>query len=103
MAQQPDQHEEHPIKNEPQYGNPEYSEEEDIYTKGERVEPGNEEDKNASPLGQDLDVPGADLDNAEEEIGSEDEENNYYSIAGDNNENTDLFDPEDGETGSGDS
>ncbi len=34
--------------------------------------------------GDDLDVPGAELDDADEEIGEEDEENNYYSIGGDN-------------------
>lgn len=32
----------------------------------------------------DLDVPGAELDDKDEEIGEEDEENNYYSIGGDN-------------------
>jgi hypothetical protein len=32
----------------------------------------------------DLDVPGADLDDKDEEIGEEDEGNNYYSIGGDN-------------------
>ncbi len=32
----------------------------------------------------DLDVPGSDLDDELEEVGSEDEENNYYSIGGDN-------------------
>jgi hypothetical protein len=31
----------------------------------------------------DLDVPGAELDDASEEVGSEDEENNYYSLGGD--------------------
>lgn len=31
--------------------------------------------------GVDLDVPGAELDDAQENIGSEDEENNYYSQA----------------------
>lgn len=31
--------------------------------------------------GIDLDVPGAELDDAQENIGSEDEENNYYSQA----------------------
>ncbi|MDQ3016835.1 MAG: RNA polymerase I-specific transcription initiation factor RRN3 family protein [Bacteroidota bacterium] len=35
-------------------------------------------------MGSDLDVPGSDLDDDLEEIGSEDEENNYYSIGGDN-------------------
>jgi hypothetical protein len=33
---------------------------------------------------RDLDIPGAELDDKQEEIGSEDEENNYYSIGGDN-------------------
>ena len=37
--------------------------------------------------GEDLDVPGAELDNAMEEIGSEDEENNFYSLGGDNHNN----------------
>jgi len=31
-----------------------------------------------------LDIPGAELDDQQEAIGSEDEENNYYSIGGDN-------------------
>lgn len=39
---------------------------------------------NESPL----DVPGAELDDEEEKIGSEDEENNYYSLGGD--EHNDL-------------
>jgi hypothetical protein len=34
-----------------------------------------------------LDIPGAELDDAEENIGSEDEENNYYSLGGDNHDN----------------
>jgi hypothetical protein len=29
-------------------------------------------------------IPGSELDDKQEEIGSEDEENNYYSIGGDN-------------------
>ncbi len=36
--------------------------------------------------GEDLDVPGAELDDEAEAIGSEDEENNYYSLGGDNHE-----------------
>jgi hypothetical protein len=32
----------------------------------------------------DLDIPGAELDDKSEDIGSEDEENNHYSIGGDN-------------------
>ena len=34
--------------------------------------------------GGDLDVPGSELDDQQESVGSEDEENNYYSIGGDN-------------------
>ena len=39
--------------------------------------------------GIDLDVPGSELDDKMEDIGSEDEENNYYSIGGDAHENLD--------------
>jgi hypothetical protein len=35
----------------------------------------------------DLDIPGSELDDANEAIGEEDEENNYYSLGGDNHEN----------------
>lgn len=38
--------------------------------------------------GEDLDIPGAELDDDEEAIGEEDEENNLYSIGGDRH--TDL-------------
>jgi len=37
--------------------------------------------------GDDLDVPGSELDDAAEDIGEEDEENNYYSLGGDRQEN----------------
>ncbi|HYG15256.1 MAG TPA: hypothetical protein VEC12_05835 [Bacteroidia bacterium] len=36
--------------------------------------------------GGELDIPGAELDDDMEELGSEDEENNYYSLGGDNHE-----------------
>ncbi|HEY8388469.1 MAG TPA: hypothetical protein VIK74_07685 [Parasegetibacter sp.] len=36
-----------------------------------------------NPEESDLDVPGAELDDNNEEIGEEDEENNYYSLGGD--------------------
>jgi len=36
--------------------------------------------------GQDLDVPGSEDDDAQEQVGSEDEENNSYSIGGDRHE-----------------
>ena len=41
-------------------------------------------DPESGILPTDLDIPGADLDDEDEEIGREDEENNYYSIGGDN-------------------
>ena len=40
-------------------------------------------------LGADLDVPGSELDDEQENSGNEDEENNYYSIGGDNHSNLD--------------
>lgn len=44
----------------------------------------NEKDFEDDLVGDDLDVPGSELDDAGEEVGGEDEENNYYSIGGDN-------------------
>ncbi|KAF2326256.1 hypothetical protein [Flavobacterium daemonense] len=35
--------------------------------------------QNSDKLGDDLDVPGSELDDDQEEIGAEDEENNFYS------------------------
>ena len=43
--------------------------------------------------GPDLDVPGSELDDKDEAIGEEDEENNYYSLGGD--EHNDLEERED--------
>lgn len=86
-------------------GYPDYPESEDIYENDleEDINPENLLEKKAtSPKykygrdeldldngfsGDDLDIPGADLDDEMEEIGSEDEENNYYSLGGDNHEN----------------
>ena len=42
--------------------------------------------KNQERLGDDLDVPGSSADDAMEAIGSEDEENNFYSLS-DNEDN----------------
>lgn len=39
--------------------------------------------------GDDLDVPGSELDDVQESIGSEDEENNYYSLGDDDYDNLD--------------
>lgn len=41
-------------------------------------------DNNLERTGEDLDVPGSELDDNDENIGEEDEENNYYSLGGDN-------------------
>jgi hypothetical protein len=44
----------------------------------------NEKDFMEDVSGSDLDIPGSELDDDLEFIGSEDEENNYYSLGGDN-------------------
>jgi hypothetical protein len=41
-------------------------------------------DGNEDIFERDLDVPGSELDDEQEKIGSEDEENNYYSLGLDN-------------------
>jgi hypothetical protein len=46
----------------------------------------NERSFGDSLIGDDLDVPGSELDDDNEIIGNEDEENNYYSLGGDNHE-----------------
>ena len=48
-------------------------------------EPLNEKTSSNAVSGSDLDVPGADDDNANEDLGEEDEENNPYSLGGDDN------------------
>ncbi|MGO4817678.1 hypothetical protein [Flavobacterium sp. W22_SRS_FP1] len=47
----------------------------------------NEKDFEEDMAGGDLDIPGSELDDAMEGLGSEDEENNHYSIGGDNHNN----------------
>jgi len=42
--------------------------------------------ENIDTTGEDLDVPGSEDDDADEEIGEEDEENNEYSLGGDNHD-----------------
>ncbi|MDP4219245.1 MAG: hypothetical protein Q8916_12100 [Bacteroidota bacterium] len=49
----------------------------------------NEEDYDTSLSGDDLDVPGAEIDDKEEAVGREDEENNYYSLGGDDHADLD--------------
>jgi hypothetical protein len=81
-----------PVKSE-EFPLPIYSEDEDIYSREKKV--GFEEEEELKGLvklkakenqGNDLDIPGTELDDADEEIGEEDEENNYYSLGGDRHE-----------------
>ncbi len=53
-------------------------------TKNPKAGVRNEKDFQDDMSGDDLDVPGSELDDQQESVGSEDEENNYYSIGGDN-------------------
>ena len=78
---------------------PIYSAEEDIYNKNREIPLKDEEKKQSTEVGADLDVPGAELDDRDEDIGEEDEENNYYSLGGDDHAdldevNEDLADPD---------
>jgi len=52
----------------------------------EDVESTNNDESEPDFSGDDLDVPGSELDDNEEKIGSEDEENNFYSLGGDNHD-----------------
>jgi hypothetical protein len=49
----------------------------------------NEKDFSDDVTGSDLDIPGSELDDDLELIGGEDEENNYYSLGGDNHNDLD--------------
>ncbi len=81
-------------------GYPIYPESEDIYKNFQEEEDINPEDTSKTKVPNstnalrrkdlddesgenDLDIPGAELDDLQEDIGSEDEENNYYSLGGD--------------------
>jgi hypothetical protein len=85
---------------------PFYSPKEDIYLKDKEEDFNPEElskmkvsgpetgepedlDFNEEVSGSDLDVPGSELDDDLEEIGSEDEENNYYSLGSDDHNDLD--------------
>jgi hypothetical protein len=58
---------------------PIYDQEDDIYSKEKEVPL---KDGEITPENG-LDIPGSELDDADENIGEEDEENNFYSIGGD--------------------
>jgi hypothetical protein len=49
----------------------------------------NEKDFHDDETGGDLDVPGSELDDKQENNGNEDEENNYYSLGGDGHNDLD--------------
>lgn len=94
------------VKNDPNISSfeayPIYPPSEDIYNQGQTVthldlnDPSinkvlnvavglrNEKDFQQDMSGDDLDIPGSELDDKQESVGSEDEENNYYSLGGDN-------------------
>ncbi|HEY4147554.1 MAG TPA: hypothetical protein VGM41_01430 [Chitinophagaceae bacterium] len=74
-------------------GYPHYPEKEDIYSKEKKdpeIDPGEDvpvkKKRKKAVEEDDLDIPGAELDDADEEVGEEDEENNYYSLGGDNHD-----------------
>lgn len=52
-------------------------------------ERGLEDDDEEDNWGSDLDIPGAELDDEREMNGNEDEENNYYSLGGDDHNDLD--------------
>lgn len=89
-------------------GYPVYPPDEDIYGKYEKARNINPEDPTKTKpvserrkmannnsdfsddlTGEDLDVPGSELDDDLEMIGDEDEENNYYSLGGDRHNDLD--------------
>jgi len=77
-------------KSDPPYTDNIYDRKDDIYSRAKEEqfeEDASGEDKPVDDdLAPGLDIPGAELDDKLEEIGEEDEENNYYSLGGDNHE-----------------
>lgn len=82
-------------------GYPEYSRENDIYSNAEEEEEIDPENitgrkktvatyQNRKDEEDDLDIPGSEFDDEQEAIGSEDEENNFYSLS-DNDDLEDLI------------
>ena len=67
-----------------------YKEEEDIDPENLKTKSSNDSDFE-DISGDDLDVPGSELDDEEENIGSEDEENNYYSLGGDDHNDLEEY------------
>ena len=79
-----------PLDDDKKFPLPIYKSTDDIYNR-EKEQPLKDEDdvdeiksdNNAKDPEDDLDIPGAELDDKDEAIGEEDEENNYYSLGGD--------------------
>jgi hypothetical protein len=69
--------------------NPEEIEQKKDIERGDGFDEFNVKDFENHMSGDDLDVPGSELDDAQESIGSEDEENNYYSLGGDDHDKLD--------------
>lgn len=69
---------------------------EDISKTKEDIDYGkfNEKTFSQDKSGGDLDIPGSELDDQQENIGSEDEENNGYSIGGDNHNDLEEDNPD---------
>ena len=86
MKKDPDKKDRKTPESEQASGYPVYPASEDIYSK-HKGEPYYETEESILDIG--LDVPGAELDDANELIGEEDEENNYYSLGGDYHHNLD--------------
>ena len=57
--------------------------------KSDKVRTNTEKESNDDTTGSNLDIPGSELDDEQENVGNEDEENNYYSIGGDDHNNLD--------------
>jgi len=76
-------------------GYPAYPASEDIYQTDKEEKDLDPEDitqkktSNKSSLDKNLDVPGSELDDKQEDTGNEDEENNYYSLGGDDHNDLD--------------
>lgn len=73
-------------------GYPHYKPEDDIYRQEEELKDIDPETKKPVKSEEEdnipgLDVPGTEDDDQLENVGSEDEENNYYSLGGDDHEN----------------
>jgi hypothetical protein len=90
-----------PGKNDAVPGYPIYPPDDDIYSKykEEDLDPDlntrkhkeshgklNEKDFSDDMTGGDLDIPGSELDDEQNDIGNEDEENDYYSLGGDDHD-----------------